>query len=646
MIPLHSSPAPHARSDQPGENRSRRHFFSVQMDFLGSRRRQIALKSILLTLLVLAGKWSLIERFGGEVPFADQWSAEGEAVYLPILRGEWTWNRLIHPWNEHRIVPSRILSILLFRLTGRQWDPVLELAVSAVLHAILLGGLGAWLMRHANSRWHPWICLFVALIGILPFAHENTLWGFQTSFYFLLLFSLLSGWGLLGARAGQMRWCVGLLAGVCATFSLGSGGLVGAALLPVLGMRMLKRRRITRSDLITAGVAVALTVMAWLVRVDVAGHVKLASDSWADFCVAMWRLLAWPISGVMLVSLIVWMPFGIVSFDLLRRQTGRLAPLSEGALFLAGWVVVQMMAIAWFRGASLVFGSPASRYLDILAIGLAANFAAIILLNTRAGRNRRWLRLIVPTWAFVVAIGIAGVSAEVATDLLGPWRLARHLEKDRLVSFLRVGDRAALQDVERWDRPAMMAGSWIGPLGRALPPALQVRPPDGFGFLPGPGWEEGGFGPTVGTPGGYAGWGNRPKAGLFAERLEVRSTFFSLTRGAVAFSYVVSADSGRCVVEFLTRTGEVGAACPVLPSTEVPPPWQEVSLRVPVGEYQMRIAGDGKGAGFAITAPREMSVAGYYIRHCLNGSDWLFVGAGLSLVLALFGLDSDGNESA
>jgi hypothetical protein len=590
-------------------------------------------------LLVLAGKWWFIDGFGGEVPFADQWAAEGETIYLPLLRGEWTWDRLFSPWNEHRIVPSRLFSILLFHITNLQWDPTLELAASALIHALLLGCMGGWLMRHSRSRWHPWICLFVAALGILPFAYENTLWGFQSSFYFLLFFSMLSGWGLLGASAKRMRWWVGLLAGFTAVFSLGSGGLVGAALLPVLLVRSLKRKRVSMADVTTALVAVTFIILGWAIRVNVPEHLKLATGSWTDFCVALWSLLAWPFSGFILVALFIWMPVGISLFRLLQSRNARLNPVPEAILFLAGWAVAQMMAIAWVRGAQLAFLPPPSRYLDISAIGLVANFAAIIALHDGIKANRSWLRLAIPAWVFVVGIGLVGVSSDVATDRLGSFRLARHSEKDRLASYVRVGDSAILQGIERWDKPALLITHWSDRFKQSLPPCLQARPPLGFDFVSLPSWTEGGFDAHFSLPGGYVTWGNRPLGNAPAGKFDIISAPFRLRRGAVAFSYAMSSHPGNCVLEFLGSDGRVETSFSAFPtggSGGRIPSWYVVSLRISPGEYRLRIHDDQDGVSFAVTAPREMSVAGFFVRRGLGFSQWLFMGAGIALVLSLF----------
>src|SRR5688572_22013384 len=133
-------------------------------------RRGVLLKTTLLAMFILGAKWIWIDDFAGEIPHADQWAAEGAAVYARMLRGEWSWTEIFKASNEHRIVTTRLLSAGLFALTGYQWDPTLQLVASSFIHAFWLGLVGAWLMRRARPRLHGWICALLATVGALPFA--------------------------------------------------------------------------------------------------------------------------------------------------------------------------------------------------------------------------------------------------------------------------------------------------------------------------------------------------------------------------------------------------------------------------------------------------------------------------------------------
>src|SRR5215213_4173804 len=77
--------------------------------------------AIALFLLIWGAKLAVIDRFGSDVPFWDQWAKEGELTYAPWLeRGEF-WRNLFVPHNEHRIAPTLAVNLALVMISG-QWD--------------------------------------------------------------------------------------------------------------------------------------------------------------------------------------------------------------------------------------------------------------------------------------------------------------------------------------------------------------------------------------------------------------------------------------------------------------------------------------------------------------------------------------------
>ena len=84
--------------------------------------------------LVLAVQLFLVARVGTDIPFQDQWDVEGRALYPAWRDGTWHAADLFRPHNEHRILWTRLLDLALFAANG-QWDPLVQLAASAVLRA-------------------------------------------------------------------------------------------------------------------------------------------------------------------------------------------------------------------------------------------------------------------------------------------------------------------------------------------------------------------------------------------------------------------------------------------------------------------------------------------------------------------------------
>ena len=163
-------------------------------------------------------------------------------VYFPYFEGKLSLADLFAAHNEHRIFFTRIYGLGLLLLNG-QWDGQLQMVINAIIHCATLAGLG-WLM----SRWlekRYWILLWLPLILALalPLGWENSLAGFQSQFYFLLVFSLLTLWLLGLHKPNSARWWCGAVAAVMSLFTLASGFLAAAAVFALVLFRVCKSDR-------------------------------------------------------------------------------------------------------------------------------------------------------------------------------------------------------------------------------------------------------------------------------------------------------------------------------------------------------------------------------------------------------------------
>ena len=218
-----------------------------------------------LFLVGLGAKLWLIHRSGTPLPIWDEWD-EARVVYLPYFEGRLSLADLFTAHCEHRIVFTRIYSLGLL-LLNRQWDGQLQMVVNAIIHCATLAGLG-WLM----SQWlekRYWILLWLplCLALALPFGWENSLAGFQSQFYFLVVFSLLTLW-LLGLHAPKSaRWWCGATAAVMALFTVASGFLAAAAIFALVVLRIAKRQRL-ETAIPTLAFCAAVAVAGVLLKAD------------------------------------------------------------------------------------------------------------------------------------------------------------------------------------------------------------------------------------------------------------------------------------------------------------------------------------------------------------------------------------------
>src|SRR5580700_6563800 len=75
---------------------------------------------------VLGGKFLVIDRYGSDLPFWDQWDGEGDFLIHRFAENRLTFHQLFAGHNEHRIFFTRILVLGLYLANDRQWDAKLE----------------------------------------------------------------------------------------------------------------------------------------------------------------------------------------------------------------------------------------------------------------------------------------------------------------------------------------------------------------------------------------------------------------------------------------------------------------------------------------------------------------------------------------
>jgi hypothetical protein len=175
-----------------------------------------------LFLIGLAAKLRLINDFSTAFPYWDQWGAEAAYLYIPLFDGELTWQHFFWAHNEHRILFTRLYDLALLWLNG-QWDSQVQMVGSAIIHAGALSGLARLLAHLLGARYWPWIWGSQLAAMVFPFAWENTLAGFQSQFYFLLISAVLALW-LLGTRSAySVSWWIGAFALIAGLFTGASG---------------------------------------------------------------------------------------------------------------------------------------------------------------------------------------------------------------------------------------------------------------------------------------------------------------------------------------------------------------------------------------------------------------------------------------
>jgi hypothetical protein len=400
-------------------------------------RRRGWLVALGLALIVAASHLALIARFGSDQPFHDQWGAEGFMLYRPWLHGVLTPEYFFFPHSEHRPAATRLLAWAEFALNG-QWDARVQLLANAAIIAAFVGALGAAGWRSVSGRWQPGVAIFGAAWFALPCYWENTLWGFQSQFYFLLLFGFLHVVGTCGDPRLGWRWAIGQLAGLAALFSIAAGVASALALLGLAVAEWLRGRRDAWTAA-TAAVNAALVGLA-LALLPAAASISAAhAGSPATFAHSFALLLAWPVRSAW--GVVLAFPWLVFAVQAARRRFAEPGDRLLTAVGMWGWLMLAILAF----GRGEVPGRIAIRYFDVIAVLVFVNAIAMIRMLETARRARGWWRLAGSGWLVLVAAG--GVAVNRPADLEAGWARFRGVFDQQgmaIREFLRTDDPAAL----------------------------------------------------------------------------------------------------------------------------------------------------------------------------------------------------------
>ncbi|MDB6170063.1 MAG: hypothetical protein JWM88_2927, partial [Verrucomicrobia bacterium] len=297
------------------------------------------LAAIAAGLVVVGARWVLIERVGSPVPFQDQWYAEGEDLYLAAGRGGVPISHFFQAHNDHRIVPTRVLAYALFK-SNDQWDVRVQMLANSLLAAALCFPLLALCRPWVSDVGFLLLAAMIAWFYSLPVLYENALWGFQSQFYFLVLFSLLQIQLTLGRRPYSFGWWCGLIAGVAALGSMGSG-LLSSVTVAAITLWRIAREPDLRREL--APTLVGSAILAALGLVFLPPRIGGAGFDFQLFLHTIGHALDFPERGVSFAGGLVWLPFAWFVVEKIRsRETST----RERVLLATGaWVLLQVGAI-------------------------------------------------------------------------------------------------------------------------------------------------------------------------------------------------------------------------------------------------------------------------------------------------------------
>lgn len=378
------------------------------------RRRRALFVTMLAFVVILVARVCLVSLYASDTPFWDQW--DGEACFLlkPWVEGTLSWNQLFIAHNEHRIVLTRLLILLLFELNNHHWSNILEAYVNILIAAAYLSVVVLVLMQPGRRLKSTVTFTLVIALGALPFSWENFLVGFQSQFYFMALFAV--GMIALASFRSESTPTIVLVAviGLVGLFTTASGLVAALSVMFAGALHSYRNGRIRPTDRILVSLMLLVVALGLCITHTVASHDSLKPSGLIDNLRALSTVLVWPVHPVQggiaailsmfLIAALLWMPSVTWMACFLRSREASSREIF--AISLSAWSFIQCVAIAHSRGHDMAALS--SRYLDITALGLVANLWLVITLfeNRASWRQLRHLATIMAV-AFVALITFA-----------------------------------------------------------------------------------------------------------------------------------------------------------------------------------------------------------------------------------------------
>src|SRR2546423_7385822 len=194
----------------------------------------------------------IIDRYGVNVPYADEWS--NLILVEKWDAGHLTFADLFRAHNGHRIFVPRLIFLAFAEMA--HGNVRAELFFSLFLCVLISAGLLYLLRRTVRTDWPRILALWV-LINVLlfsPIQAENWLWGFQ---FQIFLSNLCVVGGVIAITANLcavIRVALAALFAVAGTFSFGQGVLIW----PLVALLMIARGETRRRILIWGGATLAI----------------------------------------------------------------------------------------------------------------------------------------------------------------------------------------------------------------------------------------------------------------------------------------------------------------------------------------------------------------------------------------------------
>ncbi len=394
-----------------------------------------------MALLLMGAKLWLIDAVANPTPYSDQWDAEAVQLYKPWLEGDFRWQSLLAPQNEHRILPTKVLSLWLFHL-NELWNPILQMEVNALVHTLAIILLVALLSLATGQHYLPLIAGTATIIFCTGTGWQNTLHGISSLWYFTSLFGIAALWLLTVSKPVGLKWWLGAFLGLLAAMSATSGTILFAASAVVWSLNYFQGRQRQITQLTAGIVSLLLFLCCYSLIPVIQGHEYLKAESVTDFLSSLVDIWAWPLPPGTVPGIILHAPAAVFAVYMLVTRP---APGDRRwFLFaLAAWCTAQGLSLAYGRATVPI----RARYTDMFAVDLLANLACLLCLLKQI-HHKRWAKWALGGWLVLMMAGLAWYVSAVLPDKLLYKKSTGINHQWSTHAYIRIGDADILKEGE------------------------------------------------------------------------------------------------------------------------------------------------------------------------------------------------------
>lgn len=561
-----------------------------------------------LVSIILLLKIKFILMFGSAVPYWDQWDSEAAFLMIPFLENSLNLSDLFASHNEHRIFFTRILSLFLLKINSH-WDPVVQMIVNSLLAGIPY--LIIYKFVKIEDRYFKNIILgFMIFSYLQPSSLENTLAGFQSQFYLMVTFSLLSIKFLCVKEQNYLNTILGLLLGVCACFSMASGVLSFAVVICYYMIQLFIDKKIKVLPILNIVLCFILFFVFYKYTNRPVGHEGLKAKTLVDFLLTLKNNLSWPGIKYELIILHIPLFYCLINY-IVKEKLRELKPI----ILIGFFVVFQAVAMSYSRVS--VNQYPASRYQDILIIGLIANL--ILLVSIRSLLTKKFVSffgLFSLIWFSLTCLSFMTLYKTQTLPLLKHKIHTAKEQLERSSEYIKTGNLNVLKERSQlegipYPSPERLALLLSNESLRKVLPSVMKLKLNVLNIKDNSDFVQNGYYPT--TPffntglafGSYNQTGDKNKGEGFSERIEPEHQYMVIPHAGYYFG------KENLQIEIHYDNGEIEKVNK--PKEPVRESWGLLYVKVKKEAFKFKLIDNSNEKWFAIGNPHFVGPLTYYI---------------------------------